>query len=124
MNIFDDDYNSLRDIYNNMYSKDELNELIEDFVNFLASDYDDSTPPSLRMWVGYNDSEEDKKFNKQYKWLEERNPDSPEGVMVLWEWWVKKMAVDTNQHHLVNYIDKVQPCEYDDGIWGVEPKEV
>lgn len=124
MNIFDDDYESLQNIYNNMYSKDELDELIEAFVDFLACEYDDGLPPSLRMWIGYSDPEADKEFEKQYKWLEERNPDSPEGIITIWEWWIKKMAVETNQPHLVNYIDKVQPCEYDDGLWGVEPKEV
>ena len=124
MDIFDDDYKSLQNIYNNMYSKDELDELIEAFVDFLACDYDDDLPPSLRMWAGYSNPEVDKEFEKQHKWLEERNPNSPEGIMIIWGWWVKKMAVDTNQPHLVNYINKVQPCEYDDGIWGVEPKEV
>lgn len=127
-NIFDDDYKAIQNAYDDMQSKEELNDLIETFItDFLAGEYDDPTPPSQRMPFDYSDSdsdaEADKKFNNQYNWLSERDPNSPEGIMKIWEWWIKKMANETNQPNLIIYADRVKPCQYDDGLWGVEPKD-
>lgn len=126
--MFDDDFKAIQDAYNLMWTEEELDELIEQFAEWLADDYDDPTPPSMRgikiTKPGKETWNNDKLFDKQYNFIANKNPDSAEGIMNIWEYFLKWQARERNEPNLINYIDKVQPYEFDPnlGQWMVEPK--
>lgn len=132
---YNDDFKAIQDAYNLMWTKEELNDLIEQFAEWLANYYDDPTPPSMRgirFYQGETDdnphsddpSFNDNAFNQQYNFIANKNPDSAEGIMDIWEYFLKWQARERNEPNLINYIDKVQPYEFDPtlGQWMVEPK--
>lgn len=125
---YDDDFKAIQDAYNLMWTKEELDELIEHFSEWLADNYDDPTPPSMRgvniSTPGNDTWNNDSIFDKQYNFIANKDPDSAEGIMDLWEYFVKWQARERNEPNLINYIDKVQPYEFDPelGQWMVEPK--
>lgn len=126
--MFDDDFMAIQDAYNLIWTEEELDELIEQFAEWLADNFDDPTPPSMRgvkmSQSGSSTWNNDKVFDNQYNFIANKDPNSAEGIMELWEYFVKWQARERNEPNLINYLDKVQPYEFDPelGQWLVEPK--
>lgn len=126
--MFDDDFMAIQDAYNLIWTEEELDELIEQFAEWLADNFDDPTSPSMRgvkmSRSGNSIWNNDKVFDNQYNFITNKDLNSAEGIMELWDYFVKWQARERNEPNLINYLDKVQPYEFDPelGQWLVEPK--